>query len=59
MSARLPLPDRREVLAASAAVAASRFIPTQAHAAAGLQVTQSARSKSTFRKPSLPNCTSA
>jgi len=26
-------PDRREVLAASAAVAASRFIPTQAHAA--------------------------
>ena len=34
MSARLPLPDRREVLAASAAVAASRFIPTQAHAAA-------------------------
>ncbi|MGO8923544.1 MAG: epoxide hydrolase family protein [Xanthobacteraceae bacterium] len=34
MSARLPLPDRRDVLAASAAVAASRFIPTQAHAAA-------------------------
>jgi len=34
MSAQLPPPDRRKVLAASAAVAASRFIPTQAHAAA-------------------------
>ena len=33
MSAKLPSPDRRKVLAASAAVAASRFIPTQAHAA--------------------------
>jgi len=34
MSAQLPPPDRRKVLAASAAVAASRLIPTQAHAAA-------------------------
>jgi pimeloyl-ACP methyl ester carboxylesterase len=33
MSAKLPSPDRRKVLAASAAVAASRFIPSQAHAA--------------------------
>jgi pimeloyl-ACP methyl ester carboxylesterase len=33
MSAKLPSPDRRKVLAASAAVAASRFIPTQARAA--------------------------
>src|SRR5215469_15998440 len=34
MSPQRPPPDRRKVLAASAAVAASRFIPTQAHAAA-------------------------
>jgi pimeloyl-ACP methyl ester carboxylesterase len=34
MSAQLPPPDRRKVLAASAAVAASRLIPTQARAAA-------------------------
>jgi len=33
MSVQLPPPDRRKVLAASAAVAASHFIPTQAHAA--------------------------
>ena len=33
MSAKLPSPDRRKILAASAAVAASRFIPTQARAA--------------------------
>jgi pimeloyl-ACP methyl ester carboxylesterase len=33
MSAKLPSPDRRAVLAASAAAAASRFIPTQARAA--------------------------
>ncbi len=33
MSAKLPSPDRRKVLAASAAAAASRFIPTQARAA--------------------------
>jgi hypothetical protein len=33
MSAKLPSPDRRKVLAVSAAVAASRFIPTQAQAA--------------------------
>jgi pimeloyl-ACP methyl ester carboxylesterase len=33
MSAKLSSPDRRKVLAASAAVAATRFIPTQAHAA--------------------------
>jgi pimeloyl-ACP methyl ester carboxylesterase len=33
MSTQLPSPDRREVLAASAAVAASGFIPTQAYAA--------------------------
>ena len=33
MSAKLPSPDRRKVLAASAAAAASRFFPTQAHAA--------------------------
>jgi hypothetical protein len=33
MPAKLPSPDRRKVLAASAAVAASSLIPTQAHAA--------------------------
>jgi pimeloyl-ACP methyl ester carboxylesterase len=33
MSAQLPSPDRREVLAASVAVAASRFLPMQAQAA--------------------------
>ena len=33
MSAQLPSPDRRAVLAASVAVAASRFLPTQAQAA--------------------------
>jgi pimeloyl-ACP methyl ester carboxylesterase len=33
MSAKLPSPDRRKVLATSAAVAASSLIPTQAHAA--------------------------
>jgi len=33
MSAQLPSPDRREVLAAPVAVAASRFLPTQAQAA--------------------------
>jgi pimeloyl-ACP methyl ester carboxylesterase len=34
MSPQLPTPDRRKVLATSAAVAASRFIPAQAQAAA-------------------------
>ena len=33
MSAQLPSPDRRKVLAASVAVAASGFLPTQAQAA--------------------------
>ena len=33
MSAKLSSPDRRQVLAASATVAASSLIPTQAHAA--------------------------
>ena len=33
MSTNLPSPNRRKVLAVSAAAAASRFIPTQAHAA--------------------------
>jgi pimeloyl-ACP methyl ester carboxylesterase len=33
MSAKLPSPDRRKVLVASAAVAASRLVPARAHAA--------------------------
>ncbi len=58
MSAKLASPDRRKILAASAAVAASRFIPTQAHAAS-MSGDAIRPFKSMFRKQNSPNCAGA